>query len=302
VETIISSAEAQDEHGITSKHGRMPSGELRFRLLSADGTAYIRTEAQPGGGWQTAHSHEKVLETYIVQNGWVAYAEFIKNNLTINRFYPGECFTTRPHVIHNVYMPADAVIHTVKHGNGIGEIRKEDLQFTLMTHAVSEGDIISIASGGGSRSTFDSQEYNNDYRHFDNLIWQCSAWASALFTLGLAGLTQISQGNPLSSIIRGFGYIPMLATFSAMFGVFILVISHALYRFRWHQNCKRWLSPQFGLQCMVNVQATVLIGISMLLLDRTLISTVIALVIGLLCIVIYQEGKIKGYISKGSAS
>ncbi len=65
-EEIEISSDELDQFEIILKHGRMPNGESRFRLKSAKGDGYIRTEAGTEGDWQKAHYHTEQLETYIV--------------------------------------------------------------------------------------------------------------------------------------------------------------------------------------------------------------------------------------------
>ncbi|MGN6820677.1 MAG: hypothetical protein ACTHJR_18630 [Sphingomonas sp.] len=303
-EEAISSEDAAQYHGIVSRHGRMKrTGELRFRLLKNDGTAYIRTEASDTGGWQKSHWHNRVLETYIVQTGWIGYAELMDGIPVFRIYAAGERFTTSPFVIHNVYMPAKAVIHTVKHGDGIGEKRLEDNrtdQFTALTEKIDEKELRSLAKRNNGSSTQPpiSFSYSDAYRHFDNLIWQASAWSSGLFTLALAGMTQVTTTNPLMAA-TGLDYVHILATFSAMFGFFILVISHALYRFRWHQCAtknyrprKQLLSPQAGLQAMVNLQAATLISVSFALSGWAHWEIAVVMFLFFAIIETYQETKI----------
>jgi len=299
MEQEISCAEARDQHGVTSRHGRMEGGELRFRLLKNDGTAYIRTEAPPDGGWQNAHYHEKVLETYIVQDGWIGYAELVADEVQLRIFKPGQIFTTRPSVIHNVYLPAGAVIHTVKHGDGKDEQRMEDddtRRFTDLTKIIAEPEL--LLRGHSEGRTESPSPYSEAYRHFDTLIWQTSAWSSGIFVAALAGLTQIPAQDPVGIHI-GFSHEGLLALFVSVFGVFMLVISHALYRFRWHQCFAReeqptirWRSPQFSLQCMVNIQVAMLFWIGLLLIGMTPWKAGALLLLALAAVGIYQEGKI----------
>ena len=112
--SVISNKDAKDKYGITSEHEKMPNGELRFRLKKDDGTAYIRTKRPEKGEWQNSHYHNKVRETYIVQKEWIGYAQLLNDIPQYNIYKKGDVFTTRPDVIHNIYMPANAVIHTVK--------------------------------------------------------------------------------------------------------------------------------------------------------------------------------------------
>ena len=112
----IGSEEARAK-GVFADHTEMPTGELRFRLKHDDGTAYSRTEASAGGGWQKSHYHAGIRETYIVQRGRMALAELVEGALKLRTFGPSEICTTRPNVPHNVYLFRNSVIHSVKHGD-----------------------------------------------------------------------------------------------------------------------------------------------------------------------------------------
>jgi len=91
--------------------------ERRFRLRKSDGTAYIRTESGTLGAWQFSHYHSKVKETYIVQSGWMILTFADEAGDPVFRLYrEDEVFTTPAGIVHNVYLPAHTVIHTVKHG------------------------------------------------------------------------------------------------------------------------------------------------------------------------------------------
>lgn len=302
-EEQISAEEAARVHGVIARHGRMSrTGEFRFRLLKNDGTAYIRTEASASGGWQKSHWHNKVRETYIVQRGWIGYAELVDGLPRYRIYRAGDLFTTAPFIIHNVYMPANAVIHTVKHGDGRDEKRLEDERseyFTALTEVIDESELRRLSSGQSFTNDGSEFSYSDSYRHFDNLIWQGSVWSSGLFTIALAGMTQVSNTNPLLTALS-LNYTQLLALVSAMFAGFILVISHALYRFRWHQfRAKSYSprhslrSPQVGLQLMVNLQALVLLAAAFALAGwhRWLLSASALLVV--LGIEFYQENRIK---------
>lgn len=49
-------------YGIDIKCNVMDPGERRFRLVSADESSYIRTEATSNGGWQKSHYHTTIKE------------------------------------------------------------------------------------------------------------------------------------------------------------------------------------------------------------------------------------------------
>ncbi|MCL2228656.1 MAG: hypothetical protein FWC00_02375 [Firmicutes bacterium] len=106
-----------EKYGITTNHEKMDNGELRFRLISDDGSSYIRTVAPSVGVWQKSHSHSTLTETYIVQKGWIKIAELENENVAFNKVCQGEIYSTRPNVPHNLYMSQGTVLHCVKHGN-----------------------------------------------------------------------------------------------------------------------------------------------------------------------------------------
>ena len=105
--------------GVEAIHHEMENGERRFRLVSSDGSSYSRTEASGASGWQNSHYHQRVTELYVVQKGWIAYAELSADGeLTISLLQQGGTVTVRPYTHHNVYMSAFAVTHVVKYGDG----------------------------------------------------------------------------------------------------------------------------------------------------------------------------------------
>jgi len=235
--TEIDSTEAREKHGIYCVHQQMPNREFRFRLKKVDGTGYIRTEASGVGAWQESHYHKQVRETYIVQAGWMAYAERLPNGqpeITIHR--EGGLFTTQPGIIHNVFMPANSVIHTIKHGMCNSEDRRTDgtEEFDrFCTGLTTEEAIISYAVQAAS-SARPRARYSEEYQHFDKLIWQVPAWATAIFALSLQGLGADSVQS-IAKVAR----IPadQLATvFLFGLSLMILCFSHVMYRFRVHQR------------------------------------------------------------------
>jgi hypothetical protein len=269
--TPISCEDAREQHGITCEHSRAENGELRFRLLKNDGTAYIRTEAPPHGGWQDSHWHYKVLETYIVQDGWIGYAELRNGTMNLRTCQAGEAFTTVPEVIHNVYLPKEAVIHTVKHGNSLGEKRLEDERtkaFTEKTRQISEATLLSTAANSLVGKKIDrlnttSSDYSDAYKHFDILIWQVPVWASAIFTVAILG-TPTFETHTVQSL--GVPVKILMSYFYGLVGVSLASFSYALFRFRSHHiKSKSYtpsgknISPQVGLQLVVNLQASALV-------------------------------------------
>ncbi|WP_299666055.1 hypothetical protein [uncultured Psychromonas sp.] len=135
---------ATSDYGITFQHEKMQSGELRFRLISEDGSSYIRTVNAKHGVWQNSHYHQAIKETYIVQKGWVAVASLIDGVLSLEIANTGDTFSVQPLIIHNLYLSADSVIHTIKQGASISHDWFGNSDLDKATKHLSEEDIKKI--------------------------------------------------------------------------------------------------------------------------------------------------------------
>lgn len=115
----ISNEEAR-ELGIETLHQLMDNGERRFRLISSDGTSYIRTEAPNEGGWQNSHFHKELTELYVVQSGWLVFAELSsEGKLSLRRMVQGDSILVNPFIHHNLYMSPRTVTHVIKFGSNV---------------------------------------------------------------------------------------------------------------------------------------------------------------------------------------
>jgi mannose-6-phosphate isomerase-like protein (cupin superfamily) len=116
-------ADLADQYRIETRSERMPNGEIRFRMYGPDGNGYVRVVSGPSGAWQNSHSHHRIRETYVVETGWMVLAQYRPglNEVELTRVDPGGIVTTEPLRKHNVYLPAHALIHVVKHGSVPGD-------------------------------------------------------------------------------------------------------------------------------------------------------------------------------------
>ncbi|NTV46557.1 MAG: hypothetical protein HGB11_08585 [Chlorobiales bacterium] len=77
--------------------------------------------------------------------------------------------------------------------------------------------------------------YDQDYRHFDVMIWQVPAWATALFAL-----TAVASGNLLSNTNTldrlHLDVLKTVALFIGAIAVVLLLLANVLVRFRLHQG------------------------------------------------------------------
>lgn len=141
------------ELGVLFNASRMDNREHRFRLMKGENNStygYILTEmpVETLGEWQNSHFHKGIMETYIVQKGWIGFADLMVDGTACFYAYrPGEMFTSRPGQAHNVYMPAGAVIHTVKHGDcSLAKDWFSSPELDLLTKHISERELIALAT------------------------------------------------------------------------------------------------------------------------------------------------------------
>ena len=171
----ISDQIAEEIYGITSFHEKMENGELRFRLKSNDGSAYIKTVAGEKGEWQNSHYHKFLKETYIVQAGWMAIAKLINGKVCINLYRPGDVVTIEPFVIHNVYLAAKSIIHTVKQGVSGNDDWAPCGDMDKITRNLTEDDIlVMVKNSNTEKSNIDPrfESYVAIYNNLDSLLWR----------------------------------------------------------------------------------------------------------------------------------
>ena len=267
----ISPEDAEKNYGIKTNHTEMDNGQLRFRLEKDDGTKYVLTIAGNNRAWQNSHFHKYANETYIVQRGWIGYAEFVEDKLKMTVYWEGDIFTTRPHSIHNVYLPCGAVIHTVKHGNAsVGDWQAFE-KFDEMTKHLTEKEIFQLATKApASCKHTPLGSYSEEYRHFDNLIWHAPAWCTAIFVGALIGGIRITKSSTIvtqTTLTEKW----LLGIFLGIVFLFISALMHSIYRFRKHQEPFKthrtpfWASGQFYLHSMVRLQAFSILAVIMIL-------------------------------------
>jgi hypothetical protein len=141
----LSDEEAR-ELGVVTLHQLMDNGERRFRLISSDGTSYIRTEASSEGGWQNSHFHKQLTELYIVQSGWLVYAELsAEGKLSLRMMKQGDSIVVNPFIHHNLYMSSYTVTHVVKYGaNVIQSDWFPSSELDSLTKLIPESELLTI--------------------------------------------------------------------------------------------------------------------------------------------------------------
>jgi hypothetical protein len=208
----------------------MPNGEVRLRLVSDDGSAYIKTLRPSAGAWQNSHSHKSLVETYVVQSGWMALAALTNDGLKITVHTPGALVSTEPNVAHNVYLAADSVIHTIKHGGAADWTPHPELN--ALTTALTEPELLARAAFSAAAKplgvSVDQRyaSYVEIYDNMDNLIWLVPGF---VLTAGLSALglvVELASRTPRESAHMLGWLVLALVIFFFMGGYSVMRIRH----------------------------------------------------------------------------
>ncbi|WP_458125958.1 cupin domain-containing protein [Paenibacillus sp. Z3-2] len=130
------------ETGVKTSFEQMANGEQKYKMIAEDGSYYCRTVASSQGAWQNSHVHVNVTEFYMVQSGWIAYARYGDDQmLSIRVMREGEHIVVQPGVHHNIYMSANSVIHTIKHGTNTSSDWTASPELDRLTQSLTEKEL-----------------------------------------------------------------------------------------------------------------------------------------------------------------
>ncbi len=114
--------------------------------------------------------------------------------------------------------------------------------------------------------------YSEDYKHFDNLIWQLPVWSTAIFLLAVTGVAYISNAD-FDKIAPNVDKSQYSSVVLFVCFIFQIAVFNALIRFRDHQSdltntdvrtfAKWWFSGQTWLQFAVIGQTCALFYFSL---------------------------------------
>jgi len=292
-----------DDFKIKAASDEMSNGEIRFRMeCEEDGSSYIRTVAGAAGGWQQSHFHKQSSETYIAQSGWICVACLMECEPIYFLIKPGELKTIHPNVIHNIYMPPNAVMHTIKHGDTVVSDRftsADSSQLDAFTQSITEMEIFKICKNDNEIKTI-SDYYTQDYRHFDTLIWQAPTWSSAIFALTIAASGSLARD--WVGFGQAFNASPrvLLSCFFFIVAIVLSLLWIVLLRFRMRQKLlkikppipkKFWVMPggQSCLQFVITIEIITLIGCGLTSIKQLGTYGIALLVLLVICLTIVSN-------------
>ncbi len=290
---IISRTIRKLKFGIKTYNQKMKNGEVRFYLNQKGKYGYIMTISKDEGVWQKPHYHKYFGETYIIQSGKVIYAFNKENKWYEEIINENGIFTTEPNVPHNIYTFPDTIMHTVKHGDVSMSDWHEDTSITfeefkteleskynLKQNKDKKKDELKRTSLRNYFSVFNHYtkenppSYSTEYKHFDNLIWQVPAWATAIFTLAISFIGSITVKNMNWPNENGISMLLAIGILYIILGLILQIFGYALFRFRIHQNLSRkeqglpWpFSAHSWLQLAVTIESAILFFIGILFLN-----------------------------------
>ncbi len=144
----------------------------------------------------------------------------------------------------------------------------------------------------------DEKKYSSEYRHFDSLILHAPAWCTVIFLITLLGLNTISSDNVVVAK-TGITTNNLAIGFVTVMFLFVIAITHSLYRFRVLQSSLNeyytsfWASAGTYLQVMVNAQAMCLLVILLLLFSIPLWVSLVIGIAALIGVSVYRECSVR---------
>jgi hypothetical protein len=126
----------------------------------------------------------------------------------------------------------------------------------------------------------EQNKYTPDYCHFDKLIWQVPAWASAIFAFTVVATGMILSNAANILCIFGISVKTLLSVFLLLIALILVLLSNVLYRFRLHQaylhkdfkvpRCKYFPGAQRSLQVIIALECAALLVTFFLMLNSAI--------------------------------
>jgi quercetin dioxygenase-like cupin family protein len=231
----------------------------RYYLPDRDPLEVIETQ-MAAHAKQNAHSHEAIREAMLVLEGDVRVEEIISGKSFCQSLDPGDFVVFDRGVSHRMENNSD-IPARILHFKFVGDWKDRAL---FISDKIEAGTNLTPASSI-------PDIYTQDYRHFDNLIWQVPAWASAIFALALT-LAVLVLAN--GATIEGSLSVDAVRSVSVfLFSVFLilLLLLNVFLRFRLHQRVahrperprvdRLWYMPpgQLSLQLILFTESAVVL-------------------------------------------
>jgi len=205
------------------------SESRRYYLPDRDPLEVIETQMAARAS-QEAHCHNVIREAMLVLEGTITVEEKVADVTSRVTLNAGDFVVFDRGVPHRMENQLDQPARTL-HFKFLGEGKDRTL--------FAEDKIVSGTAVASPE--VDSENYSQDYRHLDNLIWQVPAWASAIFSLAVtASALALANSNAIEKAFSFAVHVSRSVAFflSAVF-VVLLLLTNVFLRFRLHQCVAR---------------------------------------------------------------
>lgn len=199
--------------------------ERRYYLPDRDPFEVIETRLSTNAS-QDAHSHAIVREAMLVLEGTVLVEEIVAGNVSSQTLATGDFVVFDRAVAHRMENKSEVPARTL-HFKFLGEGKDR---------ALFAGD--KTSSGEGCTNTTAVPDiYTQDYRHFDNLIWQVPAWASAIFSVAITvAALVLANGKSIAAFLPAIDVSHSVSVFLFSILFVLLLLTNVFLRFRLHQR------------------------------------------------------------------
>jgi quercetin dioxygenase-like cupin family protein len=200
--------------------------ERRYYLPDRDPLEVIETRMSANAS-QSAHSHDTIREAMLVLEGTVRVEEVVAGITSSQILNVGDFVVFDRGVLHRMENESNLSARTL-HFKFLGEGKDRAL-------FADDKNTIEVAR---TQTAAGPDIYTQDYRHFDNLIWQVPAWASAIFSFAItASVLVLANGKSIEAFLS----LPISAPHSVsvfLFAIFfvLLLLINVFLRFRLHQR------------------------------------------------------------------
>ncbi|OQX90665.1 MAG: hypothetical protein B6D58_09765 [candidate division Zixibacteria bacterium 4484_95] len=225
---------------------------------------------------QEAHSHRVVREAMLVLEGKVFVEEIVSGQSSHQTLDAGDFVVFDRGVSHRIANNAD-VPARILHFKFLGEGKDRALFI----------EDKSDTSTGQTLTTSVPAIYTQDYRHFDSLIWQVPAWASAIFSFSItSAVLVLANSVKIESLLPSINASLSVSIFLLSVFIVLLLLLNVFLRFRLHQRVvfrpnrrnvpHLWymLSGQSSLLLVLFIEAAVILCFALITAGIGLMTTI----------------------------
>ena len=175
---------------------------------------------------QEAHYHQVVQEAMLVLEGEVFVEETVSGQSNHQTLNAGDFVVFDRGISHRI--ANNSCVHArILHLKFLGE-RKDRTLFVEDKNDASYRQKLTAS---------EFEIYTQDYRHFDSMIWQVPAWASAIFSFSITvALLLLASSAEIENLLPSINAKLSASIFLFFVFVILLLLLNVFLRFRLHQR------------------------------------------------------------------